>query len=275
MPDITNNLGLALLAEYFHPDRIRQARRDVLRRFIARHASGRHPHGGLFVEDLITGLKVAARKALVLHGTRVDFEALQFEVRQEVELLRLHLRQIASLGVQINARYRELDPQALLATIPGIGENLAPLIHAVVGDAHRFARQRKMRGFCGLFPSRSASGGIEKPGQRITQGGNDRLEPQLAEVYWRMMVVKGHHHKQALCAVVNRLVNRIYRVLKTGGPYELRATDGELIDVTTAKQIVRERFTVPETIRAARRRNMESGSCPGTAPGRIPPAPSG
>ena len=29
-------------------------------------------------------------------------------------------------------------------------------------------------------------------------------------MYWRLMVGKGHHYKQALCAVATRLVNRIY-----------------------------------------------------------------
>jgi hypothetical protein len=30
------------------------------------------------------------------------------------------------------------------------------------------------------------------------------------------MVGRGHHHKQALCAVATRLVNRIGMVLRTG-----------------------------------------------------------
>ena len=40
------------------------------------------------------------------------------------------------------------------------------------------------------------------------------------------MTTKGHHHKQALCPVANRLVNRIFRVLRTGKPYGLRDLDG-------------------------------------------------
>ena len=45
-----------------------------------------------------------------------------------------------------------------------------------------------------------------------------KIDPDLASVYWRLMMKKGHHHKQALCAVATRLINRIYRVLKTGEP---------------------------------------------------------
>jgi hypothetical protein len=101
----------------------------------------------------------------------------------------------------------------------------------------------------------------------LTQAGNDRIkqalflaadaarriDPGLAEVYWRLMTVKGHHHKQAICAVANRLVNRIYRVLRTGKPYELRDTDGRSVTIAKARKIVAERYTVPTAIRDARR----------------------
>jgi len=81
-----------------------------------------------------------------------------------------------------------------------------------------------------------------------------RVDPGLAAVYWRLMVRKGHHHKQALCAVATRLVNRIGKVLRTGGAYELRDTDGTPISVAEGRAIVAERFGVPAEIRTARRR---------------------
>ena len=68
------------------------------------------------------------------------------------------------------------------------------------------------------------------------------------------MVRKGHHHKQALCAVATRLVNRIGKVLRTGEAYELRDTDGTPISVAQGKAIVAERFSVPSEVRDARRR---------------------
>lgn len=120
-----------------------------------------------------------------------------------------------------------------------------------------------------LFPRRADSGGAEKPGQAITQGGNDRvkralmlaadsarkIDPDLAEVYWRLMTSKGHHHKQALCAVANRLVNRIYSVMRSGKPYVLRDHGGREISVAEAKALIAKRHTVPEAIRASRRAN--------------------
>ena len=61
-----------------------------------------------------------------------------------------------------------------------------------------------------------------------------KIDPDLASVYWRLMVKKGHHHKQALCAVATRLINRMYRVLKTGEPYVLRDQQGLAITVQEA-----------------------------------------
>ncbi len=69
------------------------------------------------------------------------------------------------------------------------------------------------------------------------------------------MTTRGYHHKQALCAVVNRLVNRIFRVLRTGAPYGLRDLDGRPIGIAEAKAIIAARYTVPESVRASRRVN--------------------
>ena len=268
LPDTTTRLTLAILSVYFDPHKVLKTRCDTLRRFLRDNASGNHPHSGPFIETLVTSLKDTARNTLSLHAERVDFRMLQLEVHQEVELLKKLLEHVAELEAHSQTLYDELHPSNALRTIPGIGPTLAPLFVGVLADSRRFHNQRHIRGFCGLFPATSASAGVEHPRQRITKGGSDRIkralylaadvarkiDPDLAAVYWRLMVYKGHHHKQALCAVANRLVNRIYRVLKTGQPYVLRGTDGGEIDVAEAKRIVCDQFTVPEEVRKTRRR---------------------
>jgi transposase len=251
-------------------------RRDVLRRFIASNAAGNHPHSGPFVEELIEGLKSAARETITLHGSQVDFEALQFEVRQEVILMRLLDRNIGELAQRCEAIYERVHPSNALRSIPGIGLTLAPLLIGVFAASSRFRNERHLRGFCGLFPTKNASAGVDRPGQRLTKSGSDRvkralyvaadvarkIDPDLAAVYFRLMLRRGHHHKQALCAVATRPVNRIHRVLKTGEPYELRGPDGKAISVADAKALVRERFSVPEEIRNSRRRHVENVFAP-------------
>ena len=39
-------------------------------------------------------------------------------------------------------------------------------------------------------------------------------DPQLADLYRRMIVERGRHHNQALCAVVTHLTGRIYALLR-------------------------------------------------------------
>lgn len=267
LPDMQTRLALALIQEWFDPHVLLGARRCKLRWFIARSASGNHPHSGPFVECLIDALRAAASDALALHGNHVDFAELQAEVSIEARLMEQRLNAIAELDRRIKVLYQELHPEDVLQTVPGVGRTLAPVLLGIFHTADRFRSERHMRGFCGLFPRQASSGGREKPGQRLTQAGNDRIkqalflaadaarriDPGLAEVYWRLMTVKGHHHKQAICAVANRLVNRIHRVLRTGKPYELRDTDGRSVTIVEARKIVAERYTVPTAIRDARR----------------------
>ena len=81
------------------------------------------------------------------------------------------------------------------------------------------------------------------------------------------MVHKGPHHRQALCAVANRLVNRILSVLRTGRPYVLRDPEGEPITVAQGRQIIAARFSVPAEIRNSRRRQRTAAE-----DGHRPPA---
>lgn len=269
LPDVSTRLSLALLQKWVDPDVVLKARKATIARFIARHASGNHPRSGPFVDALVDGLRQAAREARDLHREHVDFTELQAELAVEIGVMNAHIAARSKLDRKIEDLYAELQPEDVLRTIPGVGRHLAPVLFGMLQGADRFRSERHIRGFCGLFPRRSDSGGAEKPGQKITQGGNDRIksalmlaadtarkiDPDLAQVYWKMMTDRGHHHKQALCAVANRLVNRIFRVLRTGKPYVLRDHEGNEISVAQAKALVAERYNVPETIRATRRTN--------------------
>jgi transposase len=267
LPDLRTRLSLALLRHWLDPDKVLRARKVTLARFIAENASGNHPHSGPFVDKLVDGLLEAARQARHLHRGHVDFAELQAEVAVEIELMTRKIDVLGTLERRIEALYVELQPGDVLRTIPGVGKHIAPILAGLIHDARRFRSERHLRGFCGLFPRRADSGGVERPGQKITAGGNDRIkralvlaadtarriDPQLAELYWRLMTMKGHHHKQALCAVANRLANRIYSVLRSNRPYALRDLDGTEISVAEAKSLVAHRYTVPQVVRASRR----------------------
>lgn len=246
--------------------RVKGQRVRALRRYLSEHAK--------------TDLADAHVLAAMPHFGGRGFDPVHIPSPKGHALQRLTKQRARFQDAVAGAKRRLLDPvrwaspglKAVLPelrTIPGIGLHLASVLIGVLHTPARFRSERHIRGFCGLFPNRADSGGAERPGQKISQSGNNRIkcalilaadtarriDPELAEVYWRLMTVRGHHHKQALCAVANRLVNRIFRVLRTGEPYRLRDLDGRKIDISEAKAIVAERYTVAETVRASRRVN--------------------
>jgi len=269
LPSLGTSVSLAVLEHYFNPAQLQALGAHRLTEFIGRHVGGNHPAHGPFVEELARGLLAAAADAVALFGADgVDFELLQLEVRQEIQLLRHHRELLVELDRAIEQLYRELHLVEALRTLPGIGDTLGPALLGVLHTASRFGAQRRLRGFCGLFPRRQESGGVAHPGQPITQDGNNRIkrnlmlaadvartvDPELAAVYYRCMVEKGHHHRQALCAVATRLVNRIHAVLRDGRPYELRDLDGHPITVSAAKQLIQTHLRVPDVIRRTRKK---------------------
>lgn len=270
LPDLDTMVSLAVLERYFNPRTMRRLGRNRLAAFLDKHVGGKHPAGGPFTATLADRLMDAARDTIHLYSCgEVDFELLQLEVRQEILRLRSYKDSIRQLNEQIERLYEQLHPDDHLRTIPGLGTILGPSLLSVIHTADRFGSQRKMRGFTGLFPRRSESGGKDNPSQRIAKSGNDRLkrdlllaadiarriDPELGRVYFTMMVEKGKHHRQALCAVATRLLNRIHTVLREGRAYVLRDLDGNPITVAEGRALVSLRFQVAKSIRASRCRS--------------------
>jgi transposase len=56
LPDFRTNLALAILHDLFDPAIVTKTRRTTLLGFIAKNASGNHPHSGPFAEKLVDGL---------------------------------------------------------------------------------------------------------------------------------------------------------------------------------------------------------------------------
>jgi len=209
LPDLRTRPSPALPQRWPDPDVMPAARKSPAARGGFRNAGG-NPHGGPFVEALVGGLRQAARDDRALHRGHVDFAELRGEV--EVDVTPAQMKALADLERRTEALHVAPQPDDVLRTIPGVGQHLAPVPLGVPHTADRFRSERRMRGFRGLFPARAGSGGGERPGQAIAQGGDDRTKPALtlaadtarkidpdpAEVRRRLMTTKGHHHKQAL-----------------------------------------------------------------------------
>jgi transposase len=278
LPELNTMVSLAVIERYFDPRAMRRLGQARLVAFLDKHVGGTHAAHGPFTARLAERLMEAARSTIHLYPSQeVDFELLQLEVEQEVHRLRLFQAHIDVLDEKIEELYKQLHPADHLRSLPGVGNLLGPSLLAVIHDPRRFGNARKMRGYTGLFPRRNESGGIDNPSQRIVKSGNDRLkrdlilaadiarrfDPDLGRVYFTMMVEKGKHHKQALCAVANRLTNRIHAVLKEGRPYVLRDLEGRAITVPEGRALVETRFKIPAAIRAVRRRGSREAVAEG------------
>jgi hypothetical protein len=83
-------------------------------------ASGNHPKSGPFIDSLVEKLKSAAEETIELHGDSVDFVALQFEVAQEVEHLRLWDRHVSAIEREVEQIYQRVHPSNALRATPAL-----------------------------------------------------------------------------------------------------------------------------------------------------------
>ena len=122
----------------------------------------------------------------------------------------------------------------LLKSIPGIGNVLAPLIHAEIGPVGRFANQKRLSAYAGLVPSVHVSGGKSHHGSLRKQSNRwlrwamieaaqaavkSSKGASLRQFYQKLKEKKGGG--KAMAALAHKLLIIVYQVLKTGTPYRL------------------------------------------------------
>lgn len=122
--------------------------------------------------------------------------------------------------------------QQLMCSIKGVGtktsQRLLPLLHG-----QRFDSARQLAAFLGLTPCHKASGtSLRKPG-RLSGRGNaairaalympalsaKRYNPEMRDLYDRL-IARGKLPKQAITAVMRKLVHLCYGVVKNQTPYD-------------------------------------------------------
>jgi transposase len=220
------------------------------------------------------GLVQLASEVLALYGEDspyLDFTQLHAEVlRDQSQLEGLEQLHYQVRMEVVRPLYRQIHPSRALETIKGVGQDGAAVFASFVGEVARFRCMREFRGWSGLVPASTQSGGSEAKGQHITQAGPDLVkkyafldaesarqwDPQIAAIYYTQMVQRGKHHNQAVCACATHLLDRVLTVLRTDQPYELRDVDGTAISVAEARAIVLERYQVPAEVRRRTTRQL-------------------
>jgi len=261
---------LAVLERWADPQALVAVGRARLQRLLASASAGQQ--GTQRAEQWLA----AAHAALELYGdhSAIAFQALAAEVHSEVRLLRATQAELAAHAREREACYRRVDPAALARSLPGLATIGGPALVATMGKASRFATAAKFRSFTGLAPRASETGQTDRKGQPISKAGNRllrttlvraadharRQDPQLARIYWTQMVERGKDHLGAVCVVAAHLAERAWTVMDRGTPYVICDTDATPVTPAQAKQIIAERWTVPEEVR--RRRRSKKGKAP-------------
>jgi len=200
--------------------------------------------------DRAREVRQSARDAIAFYQDRVDFDTLAFETEINTDHLLSLARQIERLDARIASEHQRAYPDDALLSIPGVGPVVASVVRATIGDARDFKNASSFRAYTGLIPREDSSGDAQRRG-RISKAGPSILrwalylaadvarkhDPQLADLYRRLMVERGRHHNQGLCAVATHLSDRIYALLREHRTYQPRDLDGQPITTAEAKRL--------------------------------------
>jgi hypothetical protein len=280
---LSNNTPLRFLAAgYADPHVLRRVGRARLTKFFWRHSRG--AWGGAHAERLLS----IANETLALWGNDgIDYGELADDIAVEARLALQLTAEIHELEQRIAVSLRQLDPNGIMTSVPGVAMVNGAQILARLGDPNRFRSLAGARAFSGLVPSLNASGLNGHHGPPTKAGDAPlrealfmaadharRIDPTLAARYHRLMSQTGKHHNSALCHIAATLLTRIVACWRSNTPYIIRDLDGTPLTTIQGRQIVTQRYTISTQLRHQRRtthtrtsrRNKESPSAPSTGP---------
>lgn len=239
--DITGKSSLAVLEQYPTPRDVLAAGEGDLMVLLIK--AGKR---GTKFATAKTGKLLAAAKSAVWYSIQRGADALL--IRSCVATIRLMLANVTAID---NAMQRVLEDNSdleqsvrLLQSIPGVGEYSAIVLLSEIGDISTFQKPKQLTAYFGLDPSTRQSGRfkgtnnkISKRGSRYVRGVLNMIahnavhpsphgkiaNPVLAEYYQKKRLAKPY--KVALCAVMHKIVNIVFAVLRDQKPFELRCPE--------------------------------------------------
>jgi Transposase IS116/IS110/IS902 family len=170
-------------------------------------------------------------------------------------------------------------PASSPGSLPGFAEISAPVLVAVTGRPGRFRDGTRFKSYAGLAPRASETGETDRKGQPTSKAGPSllratlfraadtarRQDPQLARIYYQQMTERGATCLKSCCVVAGHLAERAWAVMSRGTPYVICDNNGTPITPADARQIIAEKWTVPEEVRKRRRSRKTAGRAPQAA----------
>lgn len=176
--------------------------------------------------------KVREVKSLAKNSFGIKFtgDACSFEIKQLVNQIIFLENQAHELEVKIKELYSKLDNH--LQSIPGIGDVIAPVILAEIGDINNFSTPSKLTAFAGIDPSENQSGNKKSTDEKTSKRGSPYLRHAIYQAafiasnndpvmrsYYLKKRAEGKHHYVALAGVERKLLGIIFHVLKENRDY--------------------------------------------------------
>lgn len=160
-------------------------------------------------------------------------DAVYLEMKCLLDQLDLLLSQIKMLENSVE-NIMEQIPQ-FITSIPGVGKVTGSAILAEIGDINRFESSEKLVAFAGIDPTVYETGQFKAKKTRMSKRGSPHLryalwqaasmaiqyDPEL-KAYYQTKRAEGKHHGTALGAVCNKLISRIFIILREQRPYIIR-----------------------------------------------------
>lgn len=219
--DTFGNTSKQLLLNCPTPDDIINISTTKLANLLSKNSKGR------FNKDTALHIKEVAKSSF---GIKFTTDACSFEIKQLINQIVFLESQIDAVSKEIKELYNKLDSHLL--SVPGIGDNLAPIILAEIGDINNFDKPSKLIAFAGTDPSENQSGNKLSSNDKTSKRGSPYLrhaiytaslvaisnEPEL-RAYYDKKISEGKHHFVALTGISRKLLTIIYYILKEDRDY--------------------------------------------------------
>lgn len=218
----------AFLLEYSHPEIIRKRRLDTIAKFLEKKTCHKEAYSlrqaqiiKEYAENCASG---CSSKSYLVN----QFDTVIHNLNAQIKHLQIVLEEIIELA-------KTLPNYDSIASIPGIGENLAARILAEIGDISRFNNASQLVTFSGVDPQIYQSGQVSGLHLRISKKGNKKLrclsylavtcmiktsrDTSIVDFY-KKKKADGLAPKSALVASMNKLIRIIYSLCKNGCLFE-------------------------------------------------------
>lgn len=226
--DLYGDFIQTFLLEYSHPEMIRKRRLDTIAKFLEKHTCHKEAYCirqaqiiKEYAENCASG---CSSKSYLVN----QFDTIIHNLNAQIKHLQIVLEEIIELA-------KTLPNYDSIASIPGIGENLAARILAEIGDISRFNNVSQLVAFSGVDPQIYQSGQVSGLHLRISKKGNKKLRCLLYLAvtcmiktsrdtsivdFYKKKKADGLASKSALVASMNKLIRIIYSLCKNGCLFE-------------------------------------------------------